>query len=78
MWQNAFAYQKELLTKAEKPNEEAHKRIQELVIQGHTITMTGSITGPYTQSTTYFMSNGESHTIISAASLGWACHGLFF
>lgn len=78
MWQNAFAYQKELLEKVEKPNEDAHKRIQELILQGHTIAMTGSMTGPYTHSTTYFMSNGEAHTIVSAASLGWACHGLLF
>ena len=78
MWQTAFAYQKELLEKAEKPNMESHEKIQELIRQGHTITMTGSITGPYTHSTTYFMSNGESFSIVSAAPLGWAFNGLFF
>lgn len=78
MWQNAFQYQKELLDKAVKSNQEAHDRIQKLILEGHTITMTGSMTGPYTQSTTYFMSNGESHTVVSAASLGWASHGLLF
>lgn len=64
-------YQNELMKQYEQSNKDAQAKIYDIIKSGHTITMTGELTGPYTHYTTYFMSNGEAITIISPASLHW-------
>ena len=71
-FQYAFKLQSEILEQNRESNKISHEAIAEALRNGETVTSTGSMTGPYTQTVTYFMSNGKAYTVVMAASLGWA------
>lgn len=67
----AFKTQQNILESYKESNRLAHQRYQDLILSGVTVAMEGSMSGPYTESKTYFMSTGEAITIISLTSLMW-------
>jgi len=61
------SYRKELLDKHEPKNKENTKLFMDKISSGVTLIGTGECSGPYTKSTTYFMSDGEHITIVSSS-----------
>ena len=55
----------------EQKNQEAHKAYTEDILAGATLLYTGTVSGPYTTSTTYFLDNWKSYTIVTRSSLSW-------
>lgn len=66
-----YTYRQELLDKAKLSNEEAVDLIFKKFKEGHTITVWGSTSGPYTKHCTYFVSDGTMIETVSAAPMNW-------
>jgi len=66
---SAFGYQRELLAQYDYRNKINACLMSWLMHQGAEIVATGTVEGPYTKHTTYFLSDGTSWTQVSASPL---------